>query len=428
MPRFSLSPIRTGLRTVRRGWRVPAAAIWRRFLNPEHVVAVTGSCGKSTTAALIGEIFSRCGPTRIGVGTNTRSAVVRTILRARRSHRFWVQEVSGHQPGAIAKSARLLKHSVAVVTTIGSDHRKSFGSVQAIADEKGRLVSGLPADGLAVLNADDSLVRAMRDRTNARVVTFGKNGSADIRLVSHSAGFPSRLQLTVTDGDETVEIRTRLVGLRWLDAVLAAVACGRALGVSLGECAKAVEAVEPRHGRDSVHEILDGPTIVLDTVKAPFWTIPSSIETVRTTRSPRRTIVFGTISDYTGSSSKKYRDVAREALVAADRVLFVGQNSGRVAKLERENPERLVTFPTARRARDFLRQTVVPGELIYIKSSGIDHLERLLYDWQAPILCWADDCRKSFSCDACKRLYGERRTKPGLVNAAARRANSDTAS
>ena len=88
----------------------------------------------------------------------------------------------------------------------------------------------------------------------------------------------------------------------------------------------------------TVHQIADGPTILLDTAKAPLWTLASSIEIVRTARFPRRTIVFGTISDYGGSSSKKYRTAAAEALEAADRVLFVGMNSGRVAQMGRAVP------------------------------------------------------------------------------------------
>ncbi|GLS34596.1 hypothetical protein GCM10010869_01840 [Mesorhizobium tianshanense] len=386
-------------------------------------MAVTGSGGKSTTVALLGSILSAVGPTRIGVGFNTRYGVARSIVRARRSDRYWVQEVSGHEVGAVTLTAHLLRHTVAVVTTIGTDHYKEFRSQQAIADEKSALVAMLPPGGTAILNADDPLVLAMARKTNERVVTFGKSEAADIRAVDHCSRFPKRLHLTVTDGNQTLPVRTRLVGERWITPVLAAIACGQALGIDLRTCIQAVEAQEPSHGRDSVHEMENGPTIILDTAKAPLWTMQSSIDIVGGSTSLRRTMVFGTISDYAGASGQKYRRIAQAALGVCDRVLFVGRNSDRVARMLPDNKDRLFVFASTKDASDFLMASALAGELIYIKSSGIDHLERILYQWRAPIRCWAENCGKAFACDHCKQLYEHGRTRRTGFNPDAPPAN-----
>ena len=415
------------MRSMRRGWHQPFAFLWRKALNFDHVIAVTGSCGKSTTTTLIARMLSDQALTQAGVGVNTTRAIAKSILRARRNDRYLVQEVSGHENGAIAAAAAFLKHDVAVVTTVGTDHRRSFGGMAGIAAEKGNLVALLPEYGIAVLNADDPLVAAMATRTKARVVTFGASNEADIRVLSQGSAFPDRLSLMITDGETTAEVRTRLLGSRWVTAVLAAVACGRAIGINLDACIRAVEAIEPTHGRDSVHSIPNGPTIVLDTVKAPLWTIASSLDIVRSAKVKRRTIVIGTISDYPGASGKKYRAVARDALEAADRVLFVGKNIGRVQKEANDNPGRLWIFAVAEQAYDFLRSNALPGELIYVKASGIDHLERFLYDWQSPVKCWVSDCQKSFSCDFCKRLYPDARTRRTGFNPDATSAGNDIA-
>ena len=420
-------PFRASIRSIRRGWHRPLALLWRKALNFDHVVAVTGSCGKSTTTKLIARVLSDQAPTQSGVGVNTTRAIAKSILRARRNDRYLVQEVSGHEAGAISTAAAFLKHDVAVVTTVGTDHRKSFGGTEGIAAEKGNLVALLPEHGIAVLNADDPLVAAMATRTTARVITFGASSEADIRVLSHRSAFPGRLSLTVTNGEQTTEVKTRLLGSRWVTAVIAAIACGRSIGIDLDACIRAVEAIEPAHGRDSVHSIPNGATIVLDTVKAPLWTIASSLDIVRSAIATRRTIVLGTLSDYTGSSGKKYRDVARDALEAADRVVFVGKNSGRVQKEANENPGRLWAFDVAKQARDFLRRNAMPGEFIYVKGSGIDHLERILYDWQSPVRCWVNDCQKSFSCDFCKRLYPDARTRRTGFNPDAPSADNDIA-
>jgi UDP-N-acetylmuramoyl-tripeptide--D-alanyl-D-alanine ligase len=418
--------VRSYIRGLRRGWHQPLAGLWRKALHFEHVVAVTGSCGKSTTTSLIARILSDQGITLTGIGVNTARGIARNILRASRTEQYWVQEVSGHEPGAISAASGFLRHDIAVVTTVGMDHRKSLGGMEGVAAEKGSLVELLPEHGIAILNADDPLVAAMAARTRAKVVTFGASKDADIRCLGHSAVFPERLSLVVSDGERTAEVRTRLLGARWVTAIMAAIACGRSIGVELDACVRAVEAVEPAHGRDSLHAIVGGPKIVLDTVKAPWWTIASSLDFVRAAKTPRRTIVFGTISDYSGASGPKYRGAALQAMEAAERVVFVGKNIGRVEQKARENPDRLWAFTSAYQAYEFLRSSALPGELIYVKASGIDHLERLLYEWQSPIKCWIDDCQKSFSCDFCKQLHVHGRTRRTGFNPDATSADSDT--
>ena len=72
---------------------------------------------------------------------------------------------------------------------------------------------------------------------------------------------------------------------------------------------------------------------MLDSRKAPYWTIQSSLQFVANARASRKTILFGTISDYSGAAGPRYRRAGREGLAVADRVIFVGPNSGSAAKL-----------------------------------------------------------------------------------------------
>ena len=81
---------------------------------------------------------------------------------------------------------------------------------------------------------------------------------------------------------------------------MAAVACGLACGLSLDACAKAVAGFEPVFGRSSVHSVPDGPDYVLESQKAPLWTMANSITFMREARAPRKTMVVGTVSDYAG--------------------------------------------------------------------------------------------------------------------------------
>lgn len=387
---------------------------WRTKLRRarlSHVtfVGVTGSCGKTTTTALIQEVLSRIGlcqsRTNEPAGTHQSIRVRQAIMSARAATRYFVYETATIGPGSISRQLDILQPRIGVVTTIGSDHRSQFRSLEATAEEKGNLVARLPHHGAAILNADDPHVMAMATRTKARVVTYGLSPKADIRGSNVASRWPGRLTLDVSHDGETVHVATRLVGEHWSTSILAAIACGIACGLDLETCANAVARSEPVFSRCSVHGKEGGPFFVLDSIKAPYWTIPSGLAFVAAASAPRKTIVFGTISDYAGKAGKVYRRVARQALAVADRVLFVGPHSAHVARLrEDDGDDRLFSFQTAYEASAFLAKGAVPAELIYIKASrNADHLERLMLAQIDGVVCWREQCRKVWNCFDCKQ-------------------------
>lgn len=382
----------------RRTW---LATLHRLMLPHVTYVGVTGSCAKTTATRLIGAVLATAGPCRTK-DDNGIIHVSRNVLSVGFRTRFCVQEVSGEHPGRVRAQTRILRPQVGVVTNVGGDHYKAFRSLEATALEKGRLVEDLPRRGIAILNADDPNVRSMAARTRARVVTFGLSPDADVRASGISSNWPGRLALTVTHGNESVHIQTRLVGAFWTTAVLAAVACGVACGVGLRRCAETIAAYEPNFARYSVHQVPGGPDFVLDH-KASLWTIAPCLAFLTNAGAPRKTLVFGTIADYPGAGGARYRQVARDALRVADRVVFVGANAERVSKLRQGAiGERLLVFTTAFEASAYFREHVLPGELIMIKQSmPADHLERIVLSQFEPVVCWRERCHKRRECPRC---------------------------
>jgi UDP-N-acetylmuramoyl-tripeptide--D-alanyl-D-alanine ligase len=409
---------RQGRRALRRQlWRQGRLLNWfavirRKTLRHVTFVGITGSCGKTTTTGLVAAVLESAGRCRMQAGDNRHQALIKNVLSVDASTKFCVQEVSGSWPGRIAVHCRVLQPQVGIVTTVGSDHYKNYRSLEATARSKGQLVELLPSTGIAILNADDPHVMAMASRTSARVVTFGTCPNAELRATQISSDWPGRLTLTVHHGQDTLQIRTRLVGEHWTTSVLAAIACGLVCGVDLGECARRIENFEPAFGRHSVHVRPDGPVYIFDH-KAPVWTIAVSLAFLKAARAPRTTAVFGTISDYPGSARGRYRRVARDALEVVDRVVFVGPNSGHVSRLQQhETQERLYAFETSYQASAFLAQATVPGELIYIKGSlRADHLERIMLSQLDRVVCWRERCGKGHACLDCSR-YGTAEPPP----------------
>ena len=105
--------------------------------------------------------------------------------------------------------------------------------------------------------------------------------------------------------DQSARVESRLVGEYWITSILAALACALELGISLDEAVRIVENFQPLPTRNSVQEIAGGPTFLLDTIKAPFGTIEAAVDTLKSASAPRKTLVLGNISDYSGASSRQ---------------------------------------------------------------------------------------------------------------------------
>lgn len=385
-------------------FRALRARVNRRVIcRGTTVIAITGSCAKTSTTSFLGKIISDVESCFVGVGSNTWTPILRNVLALKRGSRFFIHEAGARTPGDMKGLAALLYPDVAVVTTIGLDHYTAFRTHDAVAEEKGRLVEALSKGGVAVLNADDPHVLAMAERTRARVLTYGLSPVADVRGSEVQSCWPDRLSLTVTYQGESVHIQTQLFGDLLVTAVLAAIAAALAAGFDLQQCAQSMTSIEAFDRRMSIHRTAQGVWFVNDTRKAPYWSVEKVVALLKNTKAPRKTLVFGSFSDTPGSDSRKYRSTAIDALGLADRVVFVGKKAAYVHKLfSSETEGRLFAFDSPQEACRMLAETAVADELIMIKSNSMERLDRLIYGQDVELNCWKETCSELKSCEKCE--------------------------
>ena len=385
---------------------IRAAATWRRMLPRTCVIGITGSAGKTTTKELLhAALVSRYRCTKSSNSNNQLYDVARSLLSSAPWTRFCVQEIGASVPGTFAPMMALLKPQVAVVTNVGTDHIEAFRTQEAVAAEKVHLVASLPADGIAVLNADDPHVKAMAQHTQARVVTFSLAGAADYRAEVLESRWPARLSLRISHGTESTRIDTRLYGAHHAVNVLAAVAAANALGATFDDAIKAIGTYEPMLGRLSVQRTQRGVTFIRDDWKAPAWSLDSVWQFMRDACASRKIAVIGTISDYAGDSRAAYRHAVIAALASTDHVLLVGGHGPRRAARWRDlKPGRLHGFATVRAAVDWLDTFVQSGDLVLLKGSAVDHLARIALSMDQKVGCWRQRCPRYIFCDHCRLL------------------------
>ena len=163
-----------------------------RFRARGWICAVTGSVGKTSTKEALRLTLSRFGRTHASVASyNNHWGVPLTLARMPAHADYSVFEIGMNHAGEIRPLVAMVRPHVAIVTAIAPVHVENLGTLEAIADEKGEIYSGLAPEGVAIIPADaphvDRLIAAADRSPAARRLTFGEAHDADMRLVSVNA-------------------------------------------------------------------------------------------------------------------------------------------------------------------------------------------------------------------------------------------------
>ena len=351
------------------------------------VIGLTGSQGKTGTKDLLAGILATAGATVAPPGSyNNEIGVPLTVLRADAGTAYLVVEMGARGAGHIAYLCRIAPPAVALVLNVGVAHLGEFGSREAIAQAKGELVQALPPEGLAVLNGDDPLVRAMAGRTAARVSMFGRAAAADVRFGDVALDGQGRARFRVDTAQGTATVGLRLVGAHQAANAAAAAATALCLGMGLDQVVAGLEAARPRsRWRMEVHERGDGVTVINDAYNANPDSMRAALETMAAVAGVgadrRRTIaVLGEMLELGETAASAHEEVGRLAAdLRVDHLVVVGAGAEAMhrAAAAAGGQTTSVAVPDTDSALDVVADLVVPGDRVLVKASRAAGLERV---------------------------------------------------
>lgn len=343
-----------------------------------RIVGVTGSAGKTTTKDVIAALLSAELPTGKTIGNfNNQVGLPLSILRLPDDAQVAVLEFGMNHAGEISRLAELAQPlDTAVVTNVGFAHIESFGSIEGIAAAKRELIEALPAEGVAVLNADDPHVAAFRDVHPGRTITFGLNGAADVR--AQSVRYNKTLVMFRAAG---VEFESPLAGRHGVLNVLAGLAVAQVFGIAADRLRDAVRTLAPGKMRGERIE-RDGITIYNDCYNSNPDAARSMIDLLRDTPARRRIAVLGEMLELGQWSEPLHRDVGKYAAEAGITVLVGIRGAARHMVDEAVKAGlgagAAYFFEDAPEAGEFLRGEVREGDAVLFKGSRGTRVERAL--------------------------------------------------
>lgn len=287
-----------------------------------RVIGITGSNGKTTVKTLTASILALHGRTHVSVGSfNNEIGLPLTLLSMPEDAEYAVLEMGAGKPGDIAYLAAIARPEIGLVNLIAPAHLERMGSVEGVAETKGALYQALPADGVAIINADDAFAGFFAGLAGARrVLRFALEHPADVgaSIVEQRAD-GSRFMLRTPAGH--AEVNLALSGRHNVANALAAASIALALELPLATIVAGLEQARAVAGRLRRVALPGGAILIDDSYNANPSSMAAAIATLALAAG-ERWLVIGDMAELGKDARALHAAVGAQARASGIERLF----------------------------------------------------------------------------------------------------------
>ncbi len=358
------------------------AADERRRMDA-RVVGVTGANGKTSTKDMAAAVLGTSLRTHASPGSfNNEIGLPMTLLTAPIDTEVVVAELGARRKGDVTILCEIAQPQIALVTNVGVAHMEIFGSWDAIVEASAEPIDALEPDGVAILNADDPVVAAYRERAPGRVVTFGRTPTADVAAEAVVLDAEGRASFQLVSPSGRTPVWLTVAGEHMVSNALAAAAIGLELGVDLMACAGALSSASVSHWRMETFTTHDGLRVVNDAYNANPESMAAALKAARwMARDSKLIAVVGTMAELGPIADREHERIGDlAARLRVDRLIAIGDWADQIvstAVREGVEPGNVAAYREPMEAVADVRAHAGEGDVILLKGSRVAGLERL---------------------------------------------------
>ena len=355
-----------------------------RQLWGKPLIGVTGSAGKTTTKDAIAHVLSvRHRVLKSEGNFNNHFGLPLMLLKLESEHELAVIEMGMSHAGEITALAKIAMPEIGVVTNVAPVHLEYFDSLAGIAKAKYELIQSLPADGVAVLNADDEYVSKFGHDFRSKVVTYGVHPAADVRAENIEARGAEGSAFDVVVGHRRERAFLPLVGAHNIHNALAAVAVGLDRGMNLSQTAGALLSLQPADKRGQVVQF-GNITIINDCYNSNPKALDAMVDALAAMPAKRRIVVAGEMLEL-GAAAERMHWQCGEYMAEKriDVLLGVRGLAQPMVEAARRKGMTAHFVETPEEAGEWLARETRGGDVVLLKASRGVKLERALDAWKS---------------------------------------------
>jgi UDP-N-acetylmuramoyl-tripeptide--D-alanyl-D-alanine ligase len=352
-------------------------AVAARARSEAKIFAVTGSVGKTSTKEMLRLALGVDGEVHASVASfNNHWGVPLSLARLPKSAAYAVFEIGMNHAGEITPLTKMVRPHVAIVTNVEPVHLEHFASVNAIADAKAEIFSGLEPGGFfAIINADNpyaARLSAEATKVDAQVMTFGKDPRASARLLMHSV-LSDRTAITASILGKDIAYSLGAPGRHLVQNSLAVLLAARVADIDVKAAAEALGKFQPPAGRGQRHilHVRGARAVLLDeSYNANPASMRAAIEVLGQTKGGgRRIAVLGDMLELGNQASEMHRDLAAPLEQARVDLVFAAGPHMRDLIEALPSPRRGAWAATSAEIEEAVLSEIRPGDVVMVKGS-----------------------------------------------------------
>ena len=349
------------------------------------VIGITGSNGKTSTKNMLRAILSEFGETIAPIDSfNNEVGAPISVLKVTHTTKYLVAELGAGGIGSIAYLADITKPNIGVMLKVGLAHAGAFGGIEVTTQIKSELVHALGAEDVFIYNSDDAEVCGMCKLTDAKKISFGTNQDSNLYFTDVDMSIAgTSADLHYSDG-EVARLTLKILGEHQLMNATAAISVAEQLGLPRSKVRHALEQMElAERWRMQLTNRTDGISIINDAYNASPDSMKAALQTLaHLGKAGRRTIaVLGEMAEL-GEYSRDAHDQIGRLVVRynIDRLVVIGAGAKLIhmgAMFEGSWDGESIFFDSSSEALAYIREMLVSGDIVLVKSSKSANLRHL---------------------------------------------------
>jgi len=406
-------------------WKLRVLAKWVLNRYQPKVIGLTGSVGKTSTKEAIYTVLSSefrvwkniknynnelgVPLSILGMESGFKNPIAwfgvfarglwMVLFRKKDYPEYLVLEMGADKPGDIKYLVDLVPCNASVVTAIGPTHLELFGSLEKVVREKQHIVSHLKVDDFAILDADEELVMGMKEKTRAKVITYGFAEGATVQAteLDISAGPSSDPWVDMQIKGVSFKLKYEgsfvpvflhgVLGKHQVYAALAAAAVGVTYGMNLADISAALKNYKSPAGRMRLIRGIKHTSIIDDTYNSSPLAATAALNVLKEVKvSGMKFIALGDMLELGTYTEQGHREVGMVASEVADVLICVGERSKYTVDAAVEagmSEDRVFRFVDTTEAGKFIQRRMKQGDILLVKGSQGSRMERVVKELMA---------------------------------------------
>lgn len=347
------------------------------------IFGITGSVGKTTTKEFLFDLLSPTHNVLKSEGNyNNHIGLPLSLLKLQSFHELAILEYGMSSPGEITRLTQIAPPDISIITNIQPVHLEFFPSIHEIAMAKKEILDGTKADGMAVLNGDDPLVKEIAVSWKGDRIYFGCDKSNDISAQNVQFRGWEGLSCDFTYGSETEQIHLPFTSLSQLYNFLAASAAAYAIAEPVESLIKQKDRLKPFANRGQIEKLPENIKIINDSYNSNPAALKLALQSLARLPGGRKIAALGDMLELGQDAAQLHQEAGKlVSELGIDLLITVGSLSPHIAEGAKQAgmaADGILAFPDSTKAAFHIKGILKENDVILIKGSRGINMEIII--------------------------------------------------